>query len=69
MLQRKCSVFVNSVTQMSIRVLSGFQRSDYAATNYSVTRTYNELYALYKLKYRHQQKKKIVGIFSNGFVE
>ncbi len=58
-------VFVNSVTQMSIRDAFGILNgADNAATNYLRNTTYNELYALYKPKIQASTEKKIVGNIS-----
>ena len=58
-------IFVNSVTQMSIRDAFGILNgADNAATNYLRSTTYNELYALYKPKIQASTEKKIVGNIS-----
>ncbi len=58
-------VFVNSVTQMSIKDAFGILNGpDNAATNYLRSTTYNELYALYKPKIQASTEKKIVGNIS-----
>jgi hypothetical protein len=58
-------IFVNSITQMTIRdafnILNG---ADNAATEYLKNTTYNELYALYKPKIQASTEKKIVGNIS-----
>jgi hypothetical protein len=58
-------IFVNSITQMTIRdafnILNG---ADNAATEYLKSTTYNELYALYKPKIQASTEKKIVGNIS-----
>jgi hypothetical protein len=58
-------IFVNSITQMTIRdafnILNG---ADNAATEYLKNTTYNELYALYKPKIQVSTEKKIVGNIS-----
>jgi hypothetical protein len=58
-------IFVNSVTQMTIKdafnILNG---ADNAATTYLKSTTYNELYALYKPKIQASTGKKIVGNIS-----
>ena len=58
-------IFVNSVTQMTIKDAFGILNgSDNAATNYLRNTTYNELYALYKPKIQASTEKKIVGNIS-----
>ncbi len=58
-------IFVNSVTQMTIRDAFGILNgADNAATNYLRSTTYNELYALYKPKIQASTEKKIVGNIS-----
>lgn len=58
-------IFVNSVTQMSIRDAFGILNgADNAATNYLRSTTYNELYALYKPKIQASTEKKIIGNIS-----
>ncbi len=58
-------IFVNSVTQMTIKdafnILNG---ADNAATTYLRSTTYNELYALYKPKIQASTEKKIIGNIS-----
>jgi hypothetical protein len=58
-------IFVNSVTQMTIKdafnILNG---ADNAATNYLRNTTYNELYALYKPRIQTSTEKKIIGNIS-----
>jgi hypothetical protein len=58
-------IFVNSVTQMTIKdafnILNG---ADNAATTYLKSTTYNELYALYKPKIQASTEKKIIGNIS-----
>jgi len=58
-------IFVNSVTQMSIKdafnILNG---ADNAATVYLKNTTYNELYSLYKPKIQASTEKKIIGNIS-----
>lgn len=58
-------IFVNSITQMTVRdafnILNG---ADNAATTYLKNTTYNELYALYKPKIQASTEKKIVGNIS-----
>jgi hypothetical protein len=58
-------IFVNSVTQMTIKdafnILNG---ADNAATYYLRSTTYNELYALYKPKIQISTEKKIIGNIS-----
>jgi hypothetical protein len=58
-------IFVNSITQMTIKdafnILNG---ADNAATEYLKSTTYNELYALYKPKIQASTEKKIVGNLS-----
>lgn len=58
-------IFVNSITQMTVRdafnILNG---SDNAATTYLKNTTYNELYALYKPKIQASTEKKIIGNIS-----
>ena len=58
-------IFVNSITQMTIKdafnILNG---SDNAATDYLRSTTYNELYALYKPKIQASTEKKIIGNIS-----
>jgi len=58
-------IFVNSVTQMTIKdafnILNG---NSNAATSYLRVTTYNELYSLYKPKIQTSTEKKIVGIIS-----
>lgn len=55
-------IFVNSITQMTIKeafnILNG---SDNAATDYLRKTTYDELYALYKPKIQASTEKKIIG--------
>jgi hypothetical protein len=55
-------IFVNSVTQMTIRdafnILKG---ADNAATSYLKATTYDELYSLYKPKIQISTEKKIIG--------
>jgi hypothetical protein len=58
-------IFVNSITQMTIRDAFGILNgSDNAATNYLKSTTNNELYALYKPKIQGSTEKKIVGNIS-----
>jgi len=58
-------IFVNSITQMSIRDAFGILNgADNAATNYLRNTTYNELYALYKPKIQTSTEKKIVANIS-----
>jgi hypothetical protein len=58
-------IFVNSITQMTIRdafnILNG---SDNAATTYLQNTTYTELYALYKPRIQASTEKKIIGNIS-----
>lgn len=58
-------IFVNSITQMTIRdafnILNG---ENNAATNYLRSTTYTELYALYKPKIQSSTEKKIIGNIS-----
>lgn len=58
-------IFVNSITQMTIgdafNILKG---ADNAATLYLRTKTYNELYSLYRPKIQNSTEKKIVGNIS-----
>jgi hypothetical protein len=58
-------IFVNSVTQMTIKdafnILKG---ADNAATTYLKATTYDELYSLYKPKIRNSTEKKIIGNIS-----
>lgn len=58
-------IFVNSITQMTVRdafnILKG---TDNAATTYLRNTTYNDLYALYKPKIQASTGKKIVGNIS-----
>lgn len=58
-------IFVNSITQMTIRdafnILNG---ADNAATQYLRSTTYNDLYALYKPKIQASTEKDIVGNIS-----
>jgi hypothetical protein len=58
-------IFVNSITQMTIgdafNILKG---ADNAATLYLRTKTYDELYSLYKPKIQNSTEKKIVGNIS-----
>ncbi|MCJ7448947.1 MAG: DUF4197 domain-containing protein [Bacteroidales bacterium] len=58
-------IFINSVTQMTIKdafnILNG---ADNAATGYLRSTTYNELYALYKPKIQVSTEKKIIGNIS-----
>jgi hypothetical protein len=58
-------IFVNSVTQMTIKdafnILNG---ADNAATTYLRSTTYNELYALYQPKIQASTEKKIIGNIS-----
>ena len=58
-------IFVNSITQMTIRdafnILKG---ADNAATSYLRSTTYNELYSLYKPKIQSSTEKKIIGSVS-----
>jgi len=58
-------IFVNSVTQMSIKdafnILNG---ADNAATVYLKNTTYNDLYSLYKPKIQASTEKKIIGNIS-----
>lgn len=55
-------IFVNSITQMTIKdafnILKG---SDNAATSYLKATTYNDLYSLYKPKIQSSTEKKIIG--------
>jgi hypothetical protein len=55
-------IFVNSITQMTIKdafnILKG---SDNAATSYLRATTYNDLYFLYKPKIQSSTEKKIIG--------
>jgi hypothetical protein len=58
-------IFINSVTQMTIKDAFGILNgSDNAATNYLRNTTYNELYALYKPKIQTSTEKNIVGNIS-----
>jgi hypothetical protein len=58
-------IFVNSITQMTIKdafnILKG---ADNAATSYLKATTYNELYSLYKPKIRNSTEKDIIGNIS-----
>ena len=58
-------IFVNSITQMTIgdafNILKG---ADNAATLYLRTKTYDELYSLYKPKIQNSTEKKIIGNIS-----
>jgi hypothetical protein len=58
-------IFVNSITQMSIKdafnILNG---ADNAATTYLKNTTYSELYTLYKPKIQTSTEKKIIGNIS-----
>jgi len=58
-------IFVNSITQMTIKdafnILNG---ADNAATSYLKSTTYNELYALYKPKMQKSTEKEIIGNIS-----
>jgi hypothetical protein len=58
-------IFVNSITQMTIKdafnILNG---TDNAATTYLRNTTYNDLYALYKPKIQSSTEKKIIGNIS-----
>jgi len=58
-------IFVNSVTQMTIKdafnILKG---ADNAATAYLKTNTYDELYSLYKPKIQNSTEKKLIGNIS-----
>jgi len=58
-------IFVNSITQMTIRdafnILKG---SDNAATTYLRTTTWDQLYSLYKPKIQSSTEKKIIGNIS-----
>lgn len=58
-------IFVNSITQMTIKdafnILKG---TDNAATTYMRNTTYNDLYALYKPKIESSTGKKIIGNIS-----
>jgi hypothetical protein len=58
-------IFVNSITQMTVRdafnILNG---ADNAATTYLINTTYNDLYGLYKPKIQTSTEKKIVGNIS-----
>ncbi|MGA1978078.1 MAG: DUF4197 domain-containing protein [Bacteroidales bacterium] len=58
-------IFVNSVTQMSIKdafnILNG---ADNAATQYLKNTTYNDLYNLYKPKIQASTEKKLIGDIS-----
>ena len=55
-------IFVNSITQMTIKdafnILKG---TDNAATSYLKSTTYDELYSLYKPKIRNSTEKDIIG--------
>ena len=54
-------IFVNSVTQMTVTDAFGILRgADNAATQYLVSTTYNELYALYRPKISVSTNKEIV---------
>ena len=58
-------IFINSVTQMTIKDAFGILNgADNAATNYLRNTTYNDLYALYKPKIQASTEKKIVGNIS-----
>lgn len=58
-------IFVNSVTQMTIKDAFGILNgADNSATNYLRSTTYNDLYALYKPKIQASTEKKIVGNIS-----
>lgn len=58
-------IFVNSITQMTIKdafnILKG---ADNAATNYLRTTTWDQLYSLYKPKIQSSTEKKIIGNIS-----
>ena len=58
-------IFVNSITQMTIKdafnILNG---ADNAATSYLKSTTYNELYALYKPKMQKSTEKEVIGNIS-----
>jgi hypothetical protein len=58
-------IFVNSITQMTIKeafnILKG---SDNAATSYLKATTYNDLYSLYKPKIQNSTEKEIIGNIS-----
>jgi len=58
-------VFVNSITQMTVKDAFGILNgADNAATNYLRSTTYNELYNLYKPRIHASTEKKIVGDIS-----
>ena len=58
-------IFVNSITQMTIKDAFGILNgTDNAATNYLRSTTYNELYSLYKPKIQTSTDKDIVGTLS-----
>jgi len=58
-------IFVNSITQMTIKdafnILNG---ADNAATSYLKSTTYSELYALYKPKMQKSTEKEVIGNIS-----
>jgi hypothetical protein len=58
-------IFVNSVTQMSIKDAFGILKgADNAATQYLRNTTYSELYNLYKPKIKASTEKKLIGNIS-----
>ncbi len=58
-------IFVNSITQMSIRDAFGILNGpDNAATLYLMATTYSDLYALYKPKIEASTRKEIIGSIS-----
>jgi len=58
-------IFVNSITQMSIKDAFGILNGpDNAATQYLKSTTYSELYALYKPKIEISTRKEIIGSVS-----
>jgi hypothetical protein len=58
-------IFVNSVTQMSIKDAFGILKgADNAATQYLRNTTYTELYNLYKPKIKASTEKKLIGNIS-----
>jgi hypothetical protein len=58
-------IFVNSITQMTIRDAFGILKgADNAATSYLKNSTYTELYSLYKPKIQTSTEKKIAGTVS-----
>ena len=58
-------IFVNSITQLTIRDAFGILKgTDNAATNYLRSTTYDQLYTLYKPKIQASTEKKIIGNIS-----